>query len=203
MSIFKKNKYKVVKGLISKEEAERCHKYFLLKRNAVRHLKETGLVPAYDKILGEWADLQIPNTYSIYSDHLMETYLQELKPKFEKHMGMKLHENYSYARVYKKGDILHRHKDRYSCEMSSTVHLGGDEWSIFLEPSGKEGLKGKEIKLKQGDALIYMGCEVEHWREAFEGDVCTQVFLHYTDASKPEALKNKYDSRPMLGIPKC
>ena len=26
----------------------------------------------------------------------------------------------------KKGDVLHRHKDRYSCEISTTVNLGGD-----------------------------------------------------------------------------
>ena len=28
--------------------------------------------------------------------------------------------------------------------------------------------------------LIYSGCELEHWRNKFEGDTeCIQVFLHY------------------------
>ena len=28
------------------------------------------------------------------------------------------------------------------------MHLGGDDWSIFLEPSGEEGKKGIEVKLR-------------------------------------------------------
>ena len=55
----------------------------------------------------------------------------------EKHTGLKLSETYSYARIYKKGDVLHRHKDRYSCEIS-TLNLGGDDWPIYLDPTGKK-----------------------------------------------------------------
>ena len=97
--------------------------------------------------------------------------------------------------------ILAKHKDRNSWEVSTTLHLGGDKWPIFLEPSGKEGEKGTSILLGQGDMLIYQGCELEHWREEFEGENCGQVFLHYNDASKDEAEENKYDKRPFLGLP--
>jgi hypothetical protein len=38
---------------------------------------------------------------------------------------------------------------------------------------------GVKVTLKPGDMLIYSGCELEHWREPFEGNVCGQVFLHY------------------------
>ena len=81
------------------------------------------------------------------------------------------------------------------------MNLGGDDWPIYLEPSGEEGKKGTKVILNQGDMLIYKGCEVEHWREAFEGDNCGQVFLHYNDASDPKAEENKYDRRPFLGLP--
>ena len=50
--------------------------------------------------------------------------------------------------------------------------------------------------------LIYSGCELEHWREPFEGNVCSQVFLHYNHANGPYATTNLYDKRPILGIPK-
>ena len=49
--------------------------------------------------------------------------------------------------------------------------------------------------------LIYRGCDLEHWREAFEGDNCGQVFLHYNDASKPDAESNLFDGRPFIGLP--
>ena len=148
-----------------------------------------------------WNDQQIPETYSHYADIVMETLLQKVKPIMEKESKVKLSETYSYARIYKKGDELKRHKDRYSCEISTTMHLGGDEWPIYLEPSGKEGLDGIEVNLKPGDMLMYRGCDLEHWRSAFEGQDCGQVFLHYNDASGKDAEKNKFDKRPLLGLP--
>ena len=119
----------------------------------------------------------------------------------EKESGIKLTETYSYARIYKKGDELKRHKDRYSCEISTTMFLGGEDWSIFLEPSGERDKKGIEITLERGDMLMYRGCDLEHWREPFEGENCGQVFLHYNDASNPKAKFNKFDGRPMIGLP--
>ena len=47
----------------------------------------------------------------------------------------------------------------------------------------------------------YRGCDLEHWRNPFEGKDCGQVFLHYNDASSKDAEQNKFDSRPMIGLP--
>ena len=116
-------------------------------------------------------------------------------------MMLDLIETYSYARIYKKGDILARHKDRYSCEVSATLALGGESWPIFLEPSGEEGKEGIKVTLEPGDMLIYKGCEVEHWREAFEGENCGQVFLHYNKAGSKNAKENAFDKRPFIGLP--
>jgi hypothetical protein len=131
----------------------------------------------------------------------METLLVKLLPIMEKETGLKLNPNYSYARIYKKGDILKRHKDRFSCEISTTLNLGGDLWTIYLEPSGKENLKGIKVDLKQGDMLVYKGNELEHWREEFKGENCAQVFLHYNNVKTKGADKNIYDTRPHLGLP--
>jgi len=131
----------------------------------------------------------------------METLLQEVKPVMEKHTGLKLSETYSYARIYKKGDVLHRHKDRYSCEISTTLNLGGDPWSIYLDPTGKQGQAGIKVDLNPGDMLIYSGCDLEHWREEFTGKDCGQVFLHYNKSSSKTAKENLYDKRPFLGLP--
>jgi hypothetical protein len=49
--------------------------------------------------------------------------------------------------------------------------------------------------------LIYKGCELEHWRNKFEGDNCAQVFLHYNNVQTPGSIKNRYDTRPMVGLP--
>ena len=198
---FNKNKYQVIKNAISTELADFCYQYFCNKRAVARKLFDDRYISQFTEYFGVWNDQQIPETYSHYSDIVMETLLQKVKPIMEKESGVKLTETYSYARIYKKGDELKRHKDRYSCEISTTMNLGGDDWSIFLEPSGEEGKKGIEIKLEAGDMLMYRGCDLEHWREPFKGKDCGQVFLHYNDASGEDAEKNKFDGRPMIGLP--
>ena len=198
---FKKDKYQVIKGAVSKELADFCYQYFLNKREVARYLFDEKYISGFTEYFGVWNDEQIPETYSHYSDIVMETLLQKVKPVMEKESGVKLTETYSYARIYKKGDELKRHKDRYSCEISTTLNLGGDDWSIFLEPSGEKGKDGIEVKLEAGDMLMYRGCDLEHWRTPFEGEDCGQVFLHYNDASSKDAKQNKFDGRPMIGLP--
>ena len=186
------NKYQVIKNAISYELANFIFNYFLLKRDAVAWMYENNIT--YDNgMFGTWSDEQVPNTYSHYADPVMETLLMKVLPVMKKETGLELVPTYSYARLYKKGDILKRHKDRPSCEISTTLNLGGDPWSIFIE--------GVEVLLNIGDMLVYSGCELEHWRESFEGNVCGQVFLHYNHVNGPFANKNKFDGRPMLGIP--
>ena len=193
--------YRIVKQAISKELSEFVYSYFLMKRNVARKFYNERYISPYNFDWGVWNDEQIPGTYSHYSDIAMETLLQKLRPSVEKETGLELNETYSYARIYKKGDVLERHKDRYSCELSATLNLGGDSWPIYLEPSGELGKEGMKVDLEPGDMLIYKGCEVEHWREAFEGENCGQVFLHYNNASNEKAEENKYDGRPFLGLP--
>jgi len=198
---FKKNKYLVVSKAISPDLAAFCYTYFLNKRDVAQFLFEQKYINPFEKLFGIWTDTQVPNTYSHYADIVMETLLRALVPSVEKYTGLKLYPTYSYARIYKNGDILHRHTDRFSCEVSTTLHLGGDPWPISLQPPGSPTKAGIKINLKPGDMLVYRGCDVEHWRDPFTGQHCGQVFLHYNDASTKDAEKNKYDGRPMLGIP--
>ena len=74
---------------------------------------------------------KFPNTYSHYADNVKETLLVKMLPVMAKETGLELIPTYSYARIYKKGDILRRHKDRPSCEISTTLNLGGDPLPII------------------------------------------------------------------------
>jgi hypothetical protein len=208
------NKYQVIKSAVSYELANFIYNYFLLKRDAVKYMYEKNIT--YDTgILGTWTDAQIPNTYSHYADPVMETLLMKVLPVMQQETGLQLIPTYSYARVYKNGDELKRHKDRPSCEISTTINLGGDPWSIFIDGTGADNVineqqnlikpnapAGTRVDLKVGDMLVYSGCELEHWREPFQGNTCGQVFLHYNHVNGPFADKNKLDGRPMLGLPK-
>ena len=209
---FKDKKYTVVKSAISKEKSDFIYKYFLLKRKVARYLFDNLYMSPFRDDWGTFSDPQVPKTYSHYSDVAMEVLLDELLPLLKKETELDLVPTYSYARLYKKGDELKRHKDRESCEISTTLNLGGDSWPIFLEPNknvGVPGINGStfnsnnpgiKIDLEPGDMLIYSGCVLEHWREIFKGETCGQVFLHYNDI-KTFGKEYKFDKRPFLGLP--
>ena len=210
---FEKNHFLVIKEAIDPKVANFVYNYFLMKRQVARTLFDTRYISPFTTEFGVWNDEQVPNTYSHYSDIAMETLLLNVQPKMEKLTGLKLNPTYSYARIYKKGDVLHRHKDRFSCEISTTMNLGGDDWPIYLENKKNVGIpddkkftassnnKGTKITLKPGYMLVYKGMILEHWREVFLGDNCAQVFLHYNNKNSKDADKNIYDGRPHLGLP--
>ena len=210
---FNIKKYQVIKNAVPYELANFIFNYFLLKRDAVDFMYKNNIT--HDNgMLGTWTDKQIPNTYSHYADMVMETLMMKVLPKMQQETGLELIPTYSYARIYKKGDILRRHKDTPSCEISTTVNLGGNPWPIFIDGTGANNVvdeykniimpgapEGTKVLLDVGDMLVYSGCELEHWREPFDGDICGQVFLHYNHVNGPFAEKNKFDGRPMLGLP--
>ena len=211
---FKKNKYTVIRQAISKDLATFVANYFNMKKQVYDTCMKNRYISPYETLLGyyEKENEQIPNTYSCYSDLAMETLMLKCQPIMEKTTGLKLYPAYTYARIYKKGDELKRHKDRFSCEISTTMNLGGDDWAIYLSPNENVGIpdgkkitteskaKGLKVDLKPGDMLVYSGCELEHWRKPFKGEECIQVFLHYNNSETPGSKENMFDKRPHLGL---
>ena len=212
---FKKNKYQVLRNAISKDLAAFCYKYLQISAEADNWMLNNGVTHSGNKLVGNFNDRQVPNSYAKYADRVMETLLVDTIKVMQKKTGLRLVPTYSYCRLYRTGNILKRHKDRPSCEISTTLNLGGDPWPILIDPTGSDNVideyknihkpgapKGVEVNLKPGDMLIYSGCELEHWREPFKGKLCGQVFLHYNHADGRFAKTNLYDKRPMLGIVK-
>ena len=213
--MFKKKKYTVIRQAISKDLAGFIANYFCMQKQVYDTCSQARYFSPFETILGyyEGENDQIPNTYSQYSNIAMETLMLKCQPEMEKVTGLKLYPAYTYARIYKKGDVLKRHKDRFSCEISTTMNLGGDDWPIYLSPNENVGrpdgkkitttsqAKGIKVDLNPGDMLVYSGCELEHWREKFKGKECVQVFLHYNNRKTPGSKDNMFDTRPHLGLP--
>ena len=127
-------------------------------------------------------DVYVPNTPSRYNFQPHVSLLANKTAKVSSYLKEKVIPTYSYCRRYKRGDVLPKHVDRPECEVSLTVHLDSDrEWSIFLQT--KDGVE--EVILCPGDALMYSGCDVPHWRDAYEGEYYNQVFLHYVREDGP------------------
>tara|TARA_R110000751_G_scaffold221575_1_gene323992 strand:- start:360 stop:914 length:555 start_codon:yes stop_codon:yes gene_type:complete len=161
-SIGKDFKYKVIKNFLSKDEINILTIYC-----EIRH--RTNLTN-FDFIQSNVGDTMY------YGDPITDSLMLKKKDLMEKETGKKLLPTYSFWRCYTKYAELKKHTDRPSCEISVTVNINGDNtpWPIFME--------GTPLNLEKGDAIIYLGCDSEHWREEFKGDYQFQTFLHYVDA---------------------
>ena len=212
---YEKNKYVLIKKFISKEQAYYLYNYGVLRANAASTMAKSKWPGYRPDIDGTFEDKQVPGTYSCYADPAMETLLLQGLDGMRKVTGLNLAPTYSYWRLYKNGDVLKRHKDRPSCEVSTTLCLGYNNenlkgkkkhwqlynWPMWVDKTGGRGNKGTAIHMEPGDMIVYRGCEIEHWREPFIGQNHAQVFLHYNNIDGPYGTNCVYDGRHHLGLP--
>lgn len=131
-------------------------------------------------------DPQCPSSPSIYNLMPCVKTLVKKVSQVSELCGEDVLPTYVYGRIYSNGEVLARHRDRDACEISLTVNLQKDEtdWPIWIQkPNGEE----VSINLNPGDAIMYLGCVADHWREAYQGNMQTQVFFHYVRANGPRA----------------
>jgi hypothetical protein len=206
---FKNNKYLLVKSMIPNDICKIATKYAIMQ-------EEVDYTPEDD----EYA--QVRGSHSRYSDLLMETLQFFLLPKMEKSTGLSLFPTYTYYRIYRPGHELTRHKDRPSCEISTTILLGKFynntnseyNWGMYIDKNSYKipiaandnfvsgNNPGTLLKQEVGDAIIYRGCDIEHWRDPLQGDPGTyqvQAFFHYIDKNGPFYPEYAYDKRRGLG----
>jgi len=206
---FLKNNYVVIRNFIDPNWAALLYRYTITQTVRADFMYMNARDDYREDWDGGFGDGQISCSYHHYGDPMLDTLLDASTKSMSEYTGIELVPTYSYYRFYQHGDILERHKDRESCEISATLCLGYDvsnvdqnlypnyDWPMWVE--GKDGSE-LPVHMKPGDMIIYKGCEIDHWRDPFEGLNHSQVFLHYNDANGPYNIK--YDGRPVLGIPK-
>ncbi len=128
-------------------------------------------------------DPQVPGSNAKYEFKPFIELLVAKNQEVSDLVGESVLPTYSYAREYKNGNVLPGHVDKAQCEISLTINLECDEaWTIWIyTPSGEK----KCVDLSPGDAMLYLGMVGEHGRDAFKGQSCSQVFLHYVRLHGP------------------
>ncbi len=167
---FEDDGFSIVRGMIPTVDLKEVYEYTLL-----------------NKANGNFKDAQVIDTPAFYNDVEMVKLHNYLLSRVEKLTNLELFKTYCYYRTYKKGDILRRHTDRPACEISVTLNLGftGGSWALWIMNYHEEA---SEVFLDPGDAVIYRGCDLGHWRGINRSaDDYSQVFLHYIDKNGPNA----------------
>jgi PKHD-type hydroxylase len=123
-------------------------------------------------------DNQVPNSWVYPNLPAGNIMLGLLRDRIAQEAGKNLLPTYSYTRIYNSGNVLEPHVDRESCEWSVTINLSQTHpWPIYMNDV--------EVIMDPGDGVLYQGNIVKHYRKAFEGIECIQMFLHYVDADGP------------------
>jgi hypothetical protein len=185
-----KEKFKVVRNVLSPDTLDLLKNTILLSK-IVKYYEEKK---SQDN-LRAFGDEQSPIGFPFYGETICDSLSVSLLPLMEETTGLKLFPTYTYGRIYWKGSTLSKHTDRPSCQYSATLCIDNDPkpWPIYMD--------GKKLLLNSGDLAVYKGCEVEHWRDPYEGNQQIQLFLHYVDANG-EYKDWKFDKRKLLGIKK-
>jgi len=156
-------KFKLIKNFFTDEELKLLDKYCFRKLDSNKdyNLDEQSFSPAW------------------YNDPMMTSLLDIKLPLVEKESDLKLFPTYAYWRYYVYGGTLAKHTDRPSCEVSVTACIKKyDDWPIVVE--------NDFFELKEGDAILYAGCDQEHWRPGtYKGEGLAQVFFHYVNQNGP------------------
>ena len=177
MGIIRKDfNYKLIKNFFTKKELELGRHYF--------HLLHKRNIKDFDGTLEQSASNNADSVF--YSDCFSDAILVQKKKIMEKETGLSLMPTYAFTRFYTYNAELQKHVDRPACEISVSAMWDSDgtKWPLYVD--------GNPVDMKPGDAVIYLGCESEHWRENFKGDFHLQTFLHYVDKNGPN-VEHAYD----------
>lgn len=189
---FNRHGYLIVKNLYDPSE---LYNEVPKERGQFNYFESTELynyIPVESQVEGSISRYSYPKYKQIRTN--IRLILQDI-------LGMELYNTYYYDRFYFAGQELKKHKDRDSCEISVSVQISKtskESWPFCLTT-----LKGKDVSIpmNNGDGLIYMGCDVEHWRDPlkkshstfrriknkllnkYDPDYHHQIFFHYVKAN--------------------
>ena len=190
---FEENGWVKIEKYIDTNMSNLLYHHIQLEAQRLAYLEDNSIEADAD-FNGTFGDTQAPGDFSKYGDPIFDALLSLGTEKLSELTGKDLIPTYSYHRLYTQGTELKRHKDRPSCEISTTLCIGYDnsnvdaskypdwDWPMYVGPKdGEKGTDGMPIHMKPGDMLIYRGDVVEHWREPLWGNNHAQVFLHYNE----------------------
>jgi hypothetical protein len=173
---FLRHGYARVDGLFSRSFCLALSTYF-------RGLRAQGFLRA--------GDAQVPLRHVLHDESVTSFLHRQLPPFVSALVGCQVRPSYCYLAEYMPGAVLKRHVDRPQCEFTISLLVdfsprpeGRCSWPLWLSPTGKERIG---IRLAIGDAVIYKGREISHWRHALAaGKRSISIFFHFV----PESFKD-------------
>lgn len=127
-------------------------------------------------------DSQCARRHGMHNERIARFLLRQMQWLVSEVAGEEVLPSYAYFAGYRGGAELVRHTDREQCEFSVTLLVdydapgGPSSWPIHLETADGP----VAIRQSPGDALVYKGRQLPHWRDVLPaGCASNSVLLHY------------------------
>lgn len=182
-------------------------KYFCVVPGLLSHSDCEQAADRFDQLREQnqqISDQFCPSSVSFYGrlSHLRD----QIREKYEQVVEKPLYYTYDYGRIYPHGEVVVPHTDRPACEYSVSVNLRNltEPWEFWC----RDPATGQDhsFRLLPGDAILYKGMEVVHWRQPNPHDSVYQAFFHYVidplsehsgeaHGVSPDLIRNKFRQR--------
>jgi hypothetical protein len=162
---------------------------FVVLRNLVSPLQLGGVREYFRDVRDQtelpMGDNQVDKRKGIHNDPIAGLYHASIATLINRIVPTPVRPSYCYVGMYYPGAILAKHVDREQCAWNVSLALdyepdrdASDAWPIWVEVDGKP----QQVRLAMGDAILYRGDKLPHWRDAQpEGHMATVCFYHFVD----------------------
>jgi Sulfotransferase family len=154
------------------------------------HPAHVGALARYYRALvqsGAWklGDDQVERRHGWHNEPTARFFQHQLTDLVSRVAGEPLKTTYSYSSAYCGGATLRAHLDRQQCDFTLSLLIDRsadsevDSWPLWFQaPAGRT-----RVTLGLGDAVLFRGCELPHWRAAAPADQAqTMLLFHYVPA---------------------
>jgi Sulfotransferase family len=166
--------------------AEFSHAGCCVLSSAVPTPQVSALGSYYRRLVaaGEWAagDEQVHRRHGWHNEAVARYFHHQLAATVGRVAGEPVKPTYCYVSAYGEGAVLRPHVDRKQCAFTVSLWLDNGEnapaeaWPLWFETN----IGRLSVEQQAGDAVVFLGCDLPHWREAPPtGAVSTTLLFHY------------------------
>jgi len=122
--------------------------------------------------------------YSLKDSDIFKKTSEKILKKFSTIIDKELLHTYTYVTYYEPGAILYEHIDRPANQYGLNINVQKEsEWPIFLRHPESDEIT--RIDQNPGDAFIYKGSEVPHFRPRLKTGNSIQFMIFAVDKNSP------------------
>jgi hypothetical protein len=139
----------------------------------------------------QFGDEQVQLRYGHHNETVARYFHHQLTDLVSRVAGEPLKPTYAYVSAYREGAVLHPHVDRRQCVFTLSLWIDHDTaktaepWPLWFQTHHGQ----VALVQKAGDAVLFRGCELPHWRDRPPpGSASMTLLFHYVPQDFNETL---------------